>query len=229
MKIYSNTTDNTKFDQFIGKDLWVKCSMGFNNSGPGLPCYYVKFLKRHYTYLYVLMTLPPRTPQLFNELKGVSELSQEARTYSVYDFNLIEPLDILTTEQLFDTSAVDFKDLRLFERYVGRDFWILAKQRLITSWMYYIHINSIENGVMSYDRADAETLNNSEICEDYYGPPSEDSNLCEYNRVSLVSAWEIVQPIDGMTTDEIEESIAACDEIWENAHMDDEEDEGWEG
>lgn len=217
MKIYGNTTDNTKFDQFIGKDLWVKCSTGFNNT-----CYYVKFLKRSHKYVYVLVTLPPSSP-LFDELAW-DKLHQEARTYSVCSFNPIEPLDILTTEQLFNITATESEDLHVFERYVSRDFWILAKF-LHNSWMYYIHINSIENGIMFYDRADAETLNNLEICEDYYGPPSEDSDLCDYNKVSLVSAWEIVQPIDGMTTDEINESIAMGDEIWENAHMDDGEEE----
>lgn len=221
MRIYCNTedvnNDITKFDQFIGKDLWVKCSTGFNNT-----CYYVKFLKRYHAYIYVLMTLPPSTP-LFNEL-GWDKLHQEASTYSVYSFNLVEPLDILTTEQLFDMVAAESEDLHLFERYAGRDFWILAK-RLSDDWMYYIHINSIEDGIMSYDRADAETLNNPEICEDYFGPPSEDRGLRDYNKVSLVSAWEIVHPMDGMTTDEVDDSIAVCDEIWENAHMDDTDDE----
>lgn len=106
MKIYCDRYEPCDFSRFIGKDAWVKCHR-FNENGSFISDVYIKvlgpYMGSHY-YASVLRASFVDDPSTYTveDLSGLREYVDSIHCVDIYDFSIISPLEIYTTDELLD-------------------------------------------------------------------------------------------------------------------------------
>lgn len=210
-------------DKFLGKDVWVRCSMksGYRNSAT---VGYVKINRKigdnEFRGNFISDT----------ELAKISELSEEEKfllvtrecTIPARRLIIYEPVKLLPKRKLPEVS--ELSDKSPIDKFIGKDFWVkvqLTKNhvpqpaqyvRFLRKTGYYIECNCVYAG-----------------CVDYHSTLSSpiDSLLEDIHYVH-VSGIILCEPIELYTTEELVEELQQCAEYDEDDDEYDDEDEYYE-
>ena len=203
MKIYAGYTDALELEKYAGKDAWVLCE------GPeGIV--YVRVVAKSdrypsFAYHYIVNTLDRELEvELLTTNRTVAMgYLTNAYTRDLREFSIVSPLRVLTTNQLY--SDYD-PDLTEFDKYIGKDVWILAQQYL--GYDYYIKPISREGNLLKAKQIPPQYIDRDWVLleEDYDRWMEYVSEPSRYV-VTSVDSWEITKPIEALTTAEIIDSL----------------------
>ena len=244
MKLYANDQVNntsTEFDQYLGKDIWIKCTLSYNEHW------------ERYCRIIGKRELPWGTLIEYNAISSTDLMELDllpkdkirkllTTEYSDYVSNLIIVQPIKTNESsklnalLGDVSHYETTE-SIIDRYVGKDVWIKVKIegsaliryiKILEKDRYYIKFIDIYAGYV----------------EEHYELDPDDSvySLMHPNRShqTHIDTITIVEPMEIMTTEEIQEELEQCpefdsdqfdeedieeDDLEEGADLDEEDDE----
>lgn len=227
MKIYAANTAQD-FDKYVGKDIWVKCYFAFNPESQ----MWARFISNIFTSDsgvsgYLCDTVSDWA------LNNPNSTIYTGRNRPFVDYGhviysdqtkLAYPIETKSTEELFSLVDYTFEN-NAFDRFVGKNLWIKAYKEAADKnlpYEYYINIESKEGNVINYSQVDASYIDNIELCEDSWGPPSE--SIMESHRTSFTDIWGLCDPLEVLTDNEMNDLIDECDQYWEDHHEEDEED-----
>ena len=232
MKIYSNdniNTTSTPFDQFVGKNIWVRCIYSHGTSDDFV---YVRFLDREeWGYEQVLFDVSLVDPERLERYRshreyydGVSELSfiENKRIIALY-LTLVSPVQIHTTEELFKLSDGELGEGgRILDRFSRTNVWFLATFLVgnDTSGGYYVHITKKQGDVLTVEYIASCYVDYTYESGDYQ-PPSDYIENCTIH----VDSLRVVEPLEILTDEEFAEQMDANDEAFENGYYNDNEEE----
>ena len=228
MKIYSSTQPTLA--DYEGKDVWVKCFRW------GTAAYWVRVLDTYYydngpVYYTVNIISEMELDQLLHPAKWSTYRIDDPNhlpleTERVGQLPIVEPVQTKTTKELFDLPDTDYVPDD-FSRFAGRPVWVKVREfgRNFSDW--YIHVQQQRGSTLIYDYIDADYLDDFETCVDHWGPPFEDDGVYGCDAAAHISSFEITQPLEVLTAEEVQDLMEQCDSYWEENHEDedDEEDE----
>lgn len=216
MKIYADSSidTSTPFDEFVGKDIWVRVQCTFGNR----LIIYVRFIER---------TVGTPISFLCNwvlaqkyDAGKLRNLDYNSRKFFASDLELLSPVTSLSSADLFYDSEIDStKTLELFSRLVGKDLYILAEdQRLCAE--FYVKVNSLRGNVVDLRYVDAGIVDCSD--EDYYDVWEYSPWNHIHHTTVFIDAFSIIEPIDILTGEELSDILNHLDEIYQQ-HVDDQD------
>lgn len=243
MKIYcndANSTTATPFDKYIDTGLWVKCVLSYNPKY----VFYARFLDKEVDNfdngeIYVTIR--------FNQLKLPNGVSQEEvvqryplqcevgskefrlLTTEIHDkyadsLKLAHPVDVRTDEELFGVGDVDVDSTSELDRFVGKDLWVLMElTALHHPQNLYVRLYSKNGFNYEYKGLPLRWFDDMSQYEfDAHYNYIQDGSLS----VSHIDTFEIVHPMDVLSTDEILELLESyVDSDFYDEDEDDFEDE----
>ncbi len=199
MKIYANqTSDIETLISYAGKDVWILCI------GPeGLM--YVRVLGPSPRYFnsdttYRVNLLNNAQLDKFFTAHRSSVMSYLTSTYN-FDLSRLEivwPMQKFSTKDLYSDYDIDITQ---FDKYIGKDIWILAHAYGGTD--YYVKPLSRSGNSLSAKQIPAEYLTATWPIEpdDFYRWATYLNNDEYY--INGVDSWEIIQPVDLVTSADI--------------------------
>ena len=209
MRIYSsdNTQPNSDsywFDEYVGKDVWVRCQNSVKYSSY-IRELYVRFLSYSHRQGYVSLNAVE-----VDDIDDTNPIYQGINIFPDDMFSPVEPLVVYTTQELFPDSEDTSDNLQIFNRFCGKEFWIHVGNETESDWWDsgYFRVHDIKGLIVSgdyiIDYYVDDFANNTDGDDDF---PSE--------RVQWVStcidAWKIFKPVDGYSTQELFEILDAND------------------
>ena len=230
--IYSSTnTDTPSLDDFIGQDVWVKCK---NRRGTD---YYVRFLaKTEYpaAFEYQCNVIRASNREELNSCNYFSS-AVNINVFTEYKDSASKPLTIDIPLEVIPTSELKFyvsTDRDTIRKFIGKDLWVLFR--------WHTPSNQIKGpkGLVKFLSSNGDLVRcvviNSTLTdlllrgeylsfeERYYLESAiSDKNGCGKH----IDAFEIVKPIDVLTTEEIQDIVSSAGEYVEEYLGDDERDE----
>ena len=209
MKIYAaNIPDfKTEFDEYIGKDVFVKCIMYEDPV-------YVRFLSKSYYAYADGRTIPIVKVSYFDA--GYLSRYQQTTPKWPYLNDLGDTKNVALTKIRLDTplTVIPIKDLygelpvrRILPDFVGTDIWIHS----YTSYENYIRVLAIDDGMVKFnwlDMTQLETIENGVQIT----PGEKDALDDVFSAVNykFIDGIQIYEPLEMLTTDEITEMIENC-------------------
>ena len=149
-------------------------------------------------------------------------------TTYVTKLDIVEPLTVKTTQELLGIPeyGVDSETSNIVDQIVGTNLWVKAT-KVNNKDDYYLHFNMRSGNVVDVDYVDIYLIDYPLAWDIDNGPPSESEQYKE-NKITHLDLWQLYQPVDFLTTEEIEKAYQeAEDYFWEeyNNLDDDYEDE----
>lgn len=245
MKIYAKSqfaVDKdipTEFDQFIGKDVWVKCRITYRNDY----FLYLRFLSKEVLNFggsddrdLVSITVNSLSPEDVDKLRRgeipadqIRQLITKSSAWYASNLALVEPLDIIPSSSIIEDMSKYETTENILYKYAGKDVWIRADRTYRTGgFPEYIKILEIDGYYCKY-----LPIRAGYVDEHWELDPDEDVySLMHPWRTSRSHIDDIVlsKPIEILTTEEIQYELEQCPEYYEDEdeeyNEDDEYDEG---
>lgn len=211
MKIYAadKPLPITPFDEYIGKDLWVKCTL-FHEDTVFL---YVRFLDKFW------FTLPSGTekPVLHVTYIPEREVNLLRRTYPIgfadtvmvllNQIHMVEPVEVISTERLYEYA--EKRDL--IHSIAGTDIWVEAYDGYSDG---FVNIHKIEKDVVTYSIIGNEWLEDIERQVEFrqgdYNFILKHLDQPEHLHKKYIDGISIYEPINMLTAEEIREMLEQC-------------------
>jgi len=211
MKIYAanKPLPETSFDEYIGKDLWVKCTM-FHDDKVFL---YVRFLKKFWFELISGKELPALQITYIPE-RDINLLRRTyptgfADTCAVFEKNIqvVEPLKIYHTSDLYDYA----EKRELLYSLAGSDVWVEAFDGYSDG---FVNIHKIETDIVTYSIIGNEWLEDIEHQKEFsqknYNFILEQLAQSKYLHKKYIDGISVYEPIHMLTSEEIREMLEQC-------------------
>ena len=232
MKILASTGStklmSTGLDQYVGKDIWIKCRRY------SVRDYWVRILHKQgedgdrfvfYTVNFISESaldslLDPPSWSAYR-IKDPNHLPLDTERVSAVE--IVLPLTTKSTQELFNLSdyAVDSETANVMEQFAGTNLWLLATDTNHHN-DYYININKKTGDVIEFDCADAWVVDDPTSWDIESGPPSEAIGVMEYDRISHIDSWDVKLPPVLLTTTEVDDAIDEAEKyFWDNYEEDD--------
>lgn len=217
MKIYADSSidTSTPFDEFVGKDVWVRVQCTFGNR----LIIYVRFIERTIGGTPISFLCNWVLAQKYDAGK-LHSLDYNSRIFFASELELLSPVTPLSSADLFSDSEIDSaKTLGLFSRLAGKDLYVLAEDQRV-GVEFYVKVNSLRGNVVDLQYIDAGIVDCSD--EDYYDG-WEHSPWCHIHHTTVfIDAFSIIEPIDILTGEELSDILNHLDEIYQQ-HIDDQD------
>lgn len=215
MKIYADSSidTSTPFDEFVGKDVWVRVQCTFGNR----LIIYVRFIERTVGSTPILFFCNWVLAQKYDAGK-LHDLDYNSRIFFASELELLSPVTPLSSADLFSDSEIDStKTLKLFSRLAGKDLYVLAEDQRICVELY-VKVNSLRGNVVDLQYIDAGIVNcfDEDYCDIWEHSPW---NHIHHTTV-FIDAFSIIEPIDILTGEELNDMLTHLDEIYQR-HADD--------
>ena len=237
MKIYANS-DDVSIKSFIGRDVWVRCNVRIYNNDHDV---YARFLRFHdglsvsvggksyepITKVYINVIPAECINDVHDNFYGdIRRYSSEVHDVRIDDIEILHPLDVRKTSDISAFKESVNNDRSIFYEIVDTDMWVRAMKS--NGNEYFIHVLSIDDDFMEYEVADAYYIDHLDQCIDTFGPPSE-NDIFRTRSYSYIDAWDVCQPLDVMSDEEMDEAIEIADKYWwDNYEEEDYDDEDYE-
>ena len=226
MKIYAETSQ-PELDQYIGKDVWIKC---FRHGS----VIWTRIIDAYYAgdefcFYYVNELSESEVHRLLHPMgyysTGFDSNHIPARVERRRDINEVTPIETMTTQELFGLSdySVDTDTSDLFEQLAGTNIWVRAENVHDLGNEYYIHIVKKDGNTITYDKIDTYLVEDPTGVDTMGGPPSEREEIYSLYEISHIDTWEVVDPNDVLTTEEVEAAFNEGESFWwdyYNNHID---------
>ena len=212
MKIYATDTSlpATPFDQYLGKDIFVKCIMF------GDEVVYARFHEKDKVTLKNGKRVPIFRISYFRE-QYISEYTNNPNLAYLYDLgNLVSininnivpvtPLEVISIQDLYGELSVR----EILSQLAGSEVWI----KIHAMSDSYIRILDITNNVVTFNWINMEQLNGLEEHEAL--EPFELTALDDVftaTRRRFIDGILLYEPLDILTTEEIQELIDNCPRV----------------
>ena len=232
--IYSSTdTDTPSPDDFIGQDVWVKCK---NRRGTD---YYVRFLaktERPEAFDYQCNAIRASNREELNSCKYFSSavntdiFTEYKNSASGPPLTIDTPLEVIPTSELKFYASTDRDTIRKF---IGKDLWVLFRWHTPSNQIKgpkgLVRFLSSNGDLVRYVSIDS-TLTDLILDREYLSFDERydlESAISDKNSGydKHIDAFEIVKPVDVLTTEEIQDIVSSAGEYVEEYLEDDEEDE----
>ena len=217
MKIYADSSidTSTPFDEFVGKDIWVRVKCTFGNR----LIIYVRFIERTIGGTPISFLCNWVLAQKYDAGK-LRNLEYNSRIFFASELELLSPVIPLSSADLFSDSEIDSaKTLELFSRLAGKDLYVLVEDQRV-GVKYYVKVNSLRGNVVDLQYVDEGIVNCSD--EDYYDVWEYSPWRHLHHTTVFIDAFSIVEPIDILTGEELSDILNHLDEIYQQ-HIDDQD------
>lgn len=231
MKIYANdTATTTPFDPYVGKNVWVRCLRSYVNKNESE---YIRFLGRHdwgnghivfdVSYIDVERLERYRNERYMYGPRNEFSLVETKQVAAIY-LELVEPVQILTTEELFnlDEDALG-EDSRMLDKLAKNELWFMAT--LLTGDDagndMYVKITEKTGDIMSIDFIHPCYVDDYSYDNGDWQPPSYYMDSCTIN----VDSIKVIEPLEVLTTTEFQEKLDESDDIFETGYNAEQEEE----
>lgn len=203
MKLYANTQPEHELLNYLGQDAWVRCL--YQN----VPVYVrvqaksPRYSENHPYCLVCILRHEDELLLLTATHDTAMAILSDYGTMCILELKVIHPLKVKPTSYFYTEYA---PNLGQFDRYMGKDIWVLAKR--YSGYEYYVLPISrsgnqlICNWILSdYLTGDYWELSEYEVARIH------DEIDTGAEKYSSVDSWEICQPLDVLTSEEILEMI----------------------
>ena len=208
MKIFATTDKKSLINTYMGKDIWVKCEDTYTHKKS-----YIRFIGWlagdvvyvNYLSAVILMDIHPERVR--------EQMRSGTRMYTKY-FNICEPLQTLTTEQICQVTGIkslpDYSNIKsVLSDFVGDELWIKLYSHSFNDYRY-VRILDIKDNIVKYNSVGVEYV------DDYDAGLFEDlESMMYYPHTSHIDSWDIVEPMEVISTDEMLDIFKHCeDNLW---------------
>ena len=223
MKIYANGNFNdipTPFDQYIGTDIWVKCTLRYNPKWER----FCRFVNKRVLDFGVddrkaQLTYNSLTTEALLNLDEmpkdqIRKVLTEDHTDYADNLILVEPLHTIDSTQLNaalgDASQYETTE-SIVDRYVGKDIWIKVTPSKSFPRFSYIKICKKDRYYIRFIWIDADLIEDHCMLD----PDESVYSLIHqtYSTRAHIDDINIAKPVEILTTEEVEEELEQCPEF----------------
>jgi hypothetical protein len=208
MKIFATTDKKSLINTYMGKDIWVKCEDTYTHKKS-----YIRFINWlpsdavyvNYLSAVILMDIHPERVR--------EQMRSGVRMYTQH-FNICEPPQTLTTEQICHVTGIksppDYSNIiSVLSDFIGDELWIKVYSHSFNDYRY-VRILDIKDNIVKYNSVGVEYV------DDYDAGLFEDlESMMYYPHTSHIDSWDIVEPMEVVSTDEMLDIFKHCeDNLW---------------
>lgn len=208
MKIYANDNIIAPFEQFIGKDIWVKCRIDddehYNEDK------YIRFYSIDDQGLCECTCLSEDKIKNFPSSRNwfcIKQMS-EIDVVDLADVTIIKPLTTFTSQELYADYSSDAEELL---DYVGTDLWIKVEfADAYFAGAYYINILSANGITLECKIIDAAVLEDNLVEKYEYDRLIKDFNN-NYTETANAHMVKICRPVSVLTDEDVTDMLESTD------------------